>query len=75
MYRSAGLLNELRKVEEARQLNDYRQQAFRDALQWKIIANDKEEENVMFMSQVDTYQDFFEILLGSFSHHLKTFVF
>lgn len=46
--------NEQRKIRDTRNQEDYKRQAFADALQWKLIQSDHSERNnhdIIFLSQ------------------------
>ena len=51
MYVSESQLNEQRKQQERLQRNQFKQQAFRDAQQWKIFIDDRRGD-IMFISTI-----------------------
>jgi hypothetical protein len=51
MYVSETQLNEQRKQQERLQRNQFKQQAFKDAQQWKMFVDDRRGE-IMFISTV-----------------------
>jgi hypothetical protein len=55
LYESSALKNEMRKIQATRSNEEFKQQAFADALQWKLIQSDnlhRQDTEVLFISQV-----------------------
>lgn len=50
MFESAAVTNANRRMKDKRQQDDFKKQAYTDALQWKVISNEK-SDHVMFISQ------------------------
>lgn len=49
MYQSEEKLNEIRKIEQKAQRDEFKAKAFRDATQWKSF-NDDYNQQIMFLS-------------------------
>eukprot|EP01038_Epipyxis_sp_PR26KG_P005005 gene5005-6990_t len=49
LYKSSALINEISKAQSKKQKENFKKQAYEDALQWKLVTDSK-SENLMFLS-------------------------